>query len=511
MDDIVQKFEISPEAEDTLSSIAMNNGYRVYGEVGLLYLRLKRWYEKYGNIPSAKYLNKIIRFINADVAREETKIRTKDGKLSGSGLGVSFTSLDKTISNNNESAVGELIEFISDNNSPLPNEIERFNLEKFFEHHGSLKVREVMFLRYYVREGKSVSEISELFGVSISRVVQLKEDLFGRLRKSYLEYSSPTNSKPHSNVDNIEDNKYVDYLIKKKEKIDAYRDKLIRKKRPKKRKYTLTKEYKYELENQATPEFTLKLYKEFKTSLLTLRQICEKYRVSYDSFRQQAYKLGLPYAELNREKENAQKLAVCAEWEAYKGPMKLRAFCKERGYNYPNVINWLKKKKELQSKWYCLKTKVKREHIVAAGISKLEGVDTFAPQITINRQTINGKKKFTEPMFPGYFFVKFSLEDFGKISHFPGVTGAVKLYEKYPEIPDFVIDNLRKEVQAKGIETKETLEEGDLVEILEGSFKGLCTKVYRPDIGENRVALLIEILGKSVQINVKANQIEKIA
>jgi len=57
-------------------------------------------------------------------------------------------------------------------------------------------------------------------------------------------------------------------------------------------------------------------------------------------------------------------------------------------------------------------------------------------------------------------------------------------------------------------ETK--FEEGDLVEILEGSFKGLCAKVYRPEISNNRVSLLIEILGNSVEIKVKPKEIEKV-
>lgn len=162
------------------------------------------------------------------------------------------------------------------------------------------------------------------------------------------------------------------------------------------------------------------------------------------------------------------------------------------------------------SVWYCLRSKTKREHIAAAFVDQQCGIEVFAPRIPIWRKTRHGRKVFVEALFPGYFFARFIWGESGRrILATQGVTGIVRFGPNVPEVPDSIINDIRlavTEVESSD-ETGSGLEEGEIVEILTGCFKGTVATVQQATRGMDRVSVLIEFLGRSLMVNVTRSSV----
>jgi transcriptional antiterminator RfaH len=155
--------------------------------------------------------------------------------------------------------------------------------------------------------------------------------------------------------------------------------------------------------------------------------------------------------------------------------------------------------------WYCLRSKTKREHIAAAFVSEQCRAEVFAPRIPVWRKTRHGRKVFVEALFPGYFFARFDWGESGRrILSTQGVTGVVRFGPNVPEVPGSVVESLmeavREVLSSDGHD--EGLEEGDIVEILSGCFKGTVARIQAVSQATDRVSVLIEFLGRSLKVNV---------
>ncbi|MEZ5275610.1 MAG: transcription termination/antitermination NusG family protein [Opitutaceae bacterium] len=154
--------------------------------------------------------------------------------------------------------------------------------------------------------------------------------------------------------------------------------------------------------------------------------------------------------------------------------------------------------------WYCLRSKTKREHIAAAFVEQQCETEVFAPRIAVWRKTRSGRKLFVEALFPGYFFARFQWGQSGRrILSAQGVTGVVRFGNKVPSVSDLIIADLQatmREVSAAGGQGV-GLEEGEIVEILTGCFKGSTGRVTKVSGRADRVSILIDFLGRSVNID----------
>ncbi|PXA04212.1 hypothetical protein DDZ13_06640 [Coraliomargarita sinensis] len=158
--------------------------------------------------------------------------------------------------------------------------------------------------------------------------------------------------------------------------------------------------------------------------------------------------------------------------------------------------------------WHCLRTQTKREHIAASILSKNKRVEVFCPRISQVKKTRVGKKRFIEAMFPGYIFAKFNYnEEHRLIMHSQGVTRIVEQGGRRV-VPEQVIIEL-KEALPEGIiaAPDPSLEEGAEVELVSGSLKGLNGKVLAQLPSGERVQLLLDFLGREVQIEANASDI----
>ena len=150
--------------------------------------------------------------------------------------------------------------------------------------------------------------------------------------------------------------------------------------------------------------------------------------------------------------------------------------------------------------WFCIRTHLKHEHIAAAHLRQMPGVEVFNPQLRLLRSTRRGRRWSTESLFPNYLFARCVLETtLEKVTYTPAVKVVLRFGDRVPIIPDAVIEDLRQGVAelSSNVLTDAPVE-GEEVEIAIGAFvgmKGLVTCVLP---GKQRIRILLDVLGRSV-------------
>lgn len=152
--------------------------------------------------------------------------------------------------------------------------------------------------------------------------------------------------------------------------------------------------------------------------------------------------------------------------------------------------------------WFCLRTQPKHEHIAAAHLGKESGLEIYLPRIRFRRATRRGPVWFTEALFPNYLFARFDLAAcLRKICHTRGVRGVVHFGDRWPIVPEAVIEELRASLGADRVHViHEKLQPGQAVQIAGGVFHGLRAVVTRVMPSRERVAVLLEFLGRQTTV-----------
>ena len=166
-------------------------------------------------------------------------------------------------------------------------------------------------------------------------------------------------------------------------------------------------------------------------------------------------------------------------------------------------------KAEMQNKeWHCLRTQIKREHIAAALLDRLEEVEVFCPRISQVKKTRNGKKRFVEAMFPGYIFAKFCFNTHSRqVVYSQGISKMVELGDRRV-IPERVVNDLKENLPEGIIEAPDlSVKLGAEVEFITGTLKGLNGKVLAQLNAQNRIKILLELLGREITVEVNSDDI----
>ena len=161
-------------------------------------------------------------------------------------------------------------------------------------------------------------------------------------------------------------------------------------------------------------------------------------------------------------------------------------------------------KKLGQEAWFCLRAQPKHEHIAAAHLRQDAHIEVFLPRIRFKRMTRQGPAWTTEALFPNYLFARFNLvNSLRQVHHSRGVRGIVHFGERWPTIPDAVINDLRT---VMGMEDVHVLaaepQPGETAQIGGGVFQGLEAVITRVMPGQARVAVLMDFLGQQTTVEV---------
>ncbi len=162
--------------------------------------------------------------------------------------------------------------------------------------------------------------------------------------------------------------------------------------------------------------------------------------------------------------------------------------------------------------WFCVRSQLKHEHIAAANLRQLPDTEVFNPRIRFKRATRRGPVWVTESLFPNYLFARFDWRNSLRlIHHTGGVVGIVHFGSRWPTIPDAAIDDLRSAIGEDELRILDaTLDVGQEVRVSGGVFDGLEGIITRVIPGRQRVAVLLDFLGRQSTFEVAADQLLKL-
>ena len=151
--------------------------------------------------------------------------------------------------------------------------------------------------------------------------------------------------------------------------------------------------------------------------------------------------------------------------------------------------------------WYLIKTKPRQENIA---IKNLENQDysTYCATVTINNKHI--------VLFPGYLFIYLDKkkENWSPIRSTKGVVNFVRFGLYFAQVPDNVIECLKANqlINKEKLKNLNKLKTGDKVQITDGVFKN-CVAIFKSSKAEDRVILLMNILGQQQAITIKQESV----
>ncbi|MBW1852129.1 MAG: UpxY family transcription antiterminator [Deltaproteobacteria bacterium] len=163
-------------------------------------------------------------------------------------------------------------------------------------------------------------------------------------------------------------------------------------------------------------------------------------------------------------------------------------------------------------KWYALHTRSHFEQKVYDGL-RGKSIETFLPRIQMMSRRKDRRKKILVPLLPGYVFVRTDLnpEEHLRIVKTIGIVRMVA-FRGMPvpanedEISSLmVLDGTDRTVQNRAYMTK-----GDRVIIMEGPLKGLVGFYVRHNNRRDKIVVSVELLQRSLEIEVEDWALEKV-
>ena len=161
--------------------------------------------------------------------------------------------------------------------------------------------------------------------------------------------------------------------------------------------------------------------------------------------------------------------------------------------------------------WFCVRSLPKHEQIATAHLKKLEDIQVFHPRVRFKR--ISGRRSVwvTEALFPGYLFARFDWQiSQRRVQYAPGVSGLVHFGRNFPVIPDEVITGLRETLGTEDLHTiSAAVAPGDTVQVADGILHGLRAVVTQVIPSRDRIAVLMDLLGRQTTVELMAHSIVK--
>lgn len=149
--------------------------------------------------------------------------------------------------------------------------------------------------------------------------------------------------------------------------------------------------------------------------------------------------------------------------------------------------------------WYCARTQPKHEHIAVGALTANLGLEVFHPRLHLERATRRGPVRVTEPLFPGYVFVRCNPDrDVDRIRYVNGISSLVQFGPRIPAVPDAEIEELRRCFSSGDpMPVEDRLAVGTEVTVAEGALLGTRGTVARVLPARQRVQVLLDFLGRT--------------
>ncbi|MFZ8806112.1 MAG: transcription termination/antitermination protein NusG [Minisyncoccia bacterium] len=178
-----------------------------------------------------------------------------------------------------------------------------------------------------------------------------------------------------------------------------------------------------------------------------------------------------------------------------------------------------KQRLSLGRNWYIIHTVVGFEEIVAESIMKrAEEFDVTDKifQAIVPKELVweikGGKRELVEKkIYPGYVFVDMIVDDrsWYVVRNTPKVTGFVGIGSTPIPVTKEEMEEIFARMQKKEPKIETNFNVGDMVEIVQGLFKGLKGKIIEIDPERQKAKILVPVMGRETPVEVDFLQIAK--
>lgn len=165
-------------------------------------------------------------------------------------------------------------------------------------------------------------------------------------------------------------------------------------------------------------------------------------------------------------------------------------------------------------RWYVAYTHQGAE-IMAEGELQRQGFTTYLPRCLRTVRHARRVRDLIVPLFPRYLFVEIDMQvqRWRSINGTRGVSYLVSMGDRPAAVPDGIVDEIRsRETDGNLIELPQTVpyETGETVEITSGALADQVGKFIRVD-AKQRVVLLLELLGRGLEVSVSSETVRAYA
>ena len=162
--------------------------------------------------------------------------------------------------------------------------------------------------------------------------------------------------------------------------------------------------------------------------------------------------------------------------------------------------------------WYVIQTKPKKEEEADSYLST-RGVEIFNPLMETFALKNGRMNKELKPLFPGYIFGKFDLEQNYPLVRWGRGVKCVLGFGGYPtSIAEEVVGIIKERTDAEGIvRVKQNFKANDVIRIKTGPLKDLLGIFERWVSDNDRVRVLLNLIGYQPAVEMHYSMIEKVA
>jgi transcriptional antiterminator RfaH len=149
-----------------------------------------------------------------------------------------------------------------------------------------------------------------------------------------------------------------------------------------------------------------------------------------------------------------------------------------------------------ETRWFAVHAKTAREEFAATSVTAL-GLEVLLPKLQKKRRVRGVAKPWMAPLFPGYFFARFSpAQSLDQVRYAPGVLRVISSGRMPIALDEGIVPALRARLEPDGVlRLAETpLQRGAMVIVQEGPFAGLIGRFEQEWDDRARVVILLEAI-----------------
>lgn len=162
--------------------------------------------------------------------------------------------------------------------------------------------------------------------------------------------------------------------------------------------------------------------------------------------------------------------------------------------------------------WYVIQTKPKKEEEATSYLSN-KGVEIFGPLIEAFTTRNVRVTKELKPLFPGYIFGRFDLEQNYPLVRWGRGVKCVLGFGGYPiPVSEEIIQIIKERTDDQGVvRVKQDYKPNDVIRIKTGPLKDLLGIFERWVSDKERVRVLLNLIGYQPAVEMHYSMIEKVA